>query len=608
MAEVSQQNGELQRKLTFKDVFFLSFGGMSPLLSILTYGAFAITLAGYNAPIVMIIGTLLVLLNGLSVTQLAKRFSSSGGYYTYAFQALSARIGFDTGWMYMFYSILYGLAYFVGGIFIITTVLGIPVLYAFLIIMVPSVTFLIIGIGVSSKYAIFAVTIEISLMVAIIIYSFYIAGLKFYFPSPTIYHISGAGFVLGILFAMGIPTGYGSIAPVSGEVKNPKETVGRSVISVILVGGALSTLMIYAFANLILQNGILNTPVMSTQLPVVGIIRNFFGRDGYLFYYAVAIATINDAILAMLSFGSAASRTLFRMGYDRTILPIFGRKVGDRPLMATIFTSALMIFISLLMLLSVGSETSFVILGTIASLGGLFIHVSANFSLIRIGYRRGKRLMKKANDSLFRIFADFEELILATTGAVISSVVLIYSAYSTVPDYTMVFLVWIVIGFILSEVKGIVGKTPNEVDVSREGIIVAQNLMSITVGDSLNKESQAIVGLNENLSDVLEKLLKSKLPAAVVVDKNNMPVGRIEVINLLLLPKNALNARYVRQVHLEKSVNIKSNENVADAIRILKENGVSTLTVIDDQGKAVGAISDREVMSKLSEVEKPNLE
>ena len=67
MTETPTSSGELTRHLTFKDVFFLSFGGMSPLLSILTYAAFAITLAGYDAPIVMIIGMFLVLVNGLSV-------------------------------------------------------------------------------------------------------------------------------------------------------------------------------------------------------------------------------------------------------------------------------------------------------------------------------------------------------------------------------------------------------------------------------------------------------------------------------------------------------------------------------------------------------------
>ena len=124
MVEEAASKNDLARTLSFKDLFFLSFGGMSPLLSILTYGAFAITLAGYDAPLVMVIGTLLVLLNGLSVTRLSRRFSSSGGYYTYAFQALSARIGFDTGWMYIFYSFLYGIAYVMGAIFILHLVFG----------------------------------------------------------------------------------------------------------------------------------------------------------------------------------------------------------------------------------------------------------------------------------------------------------------------------------------------------------------------------------------------------------------------------------------------------------------------------------------------------
>ena len=208
MAEPSDSKGELTRHLTFKDVFFLSFGGMSPLLSILTYGAFAITLAGYDAPLVMIVGTLLVLVNGLSVTQLSKRFSTSGGYYTYAFQALSARIGFDTGWMYMFYSILYGLAYLVGGIFIITIVLGIPTYFSFLVIMVPTVTFLILGVTSSAKYALVAVSLEIGLMLAIVFYSFYMTKGAAYIPNPTVYPLSSSDFVLGILFAMGIPTGY----------------------------------------------------------------------------------------------------------------------------------------------------------------------------------------------------------------------------------------------------------------------------------------------------------------------------------------------------------------------------------------------------------------
>lgn len=43
--EAGNNRGELVRHLTFMDLFFLSLRGMSLLLSILIYGAFAYTLA-----------------------------------------------------------------------------------------------------------------------------------------------------------------------------------------------------------------------------------------------------------------------------------------------------------------------------------------------------------------------------------------------------------------------------------------------------------------------------------------------------------------------------------------------------------------------------------
>ena len=607
MTETSPQNGELTRHLTFKDVFFLSFGGMSPLLSILTYAAFAITLAGFDAPIVMVIGTLLVLVNGLVVTQLSKRFSSSGGYYTYAFQALSARIGFDTGWMYIFYSILYALAYLTGAIFIIVSVLGISEYYAFLLIIIPSITFLIVGIKLSAKYALYAVAIEISLMVAIVVISFIITKGAAYIPNPAVYHISGGDFVLGILFAMGIPTGYGSIAPVSGEVSNPKKVVGRSVISVILIGGTLATLMIYAFANLILQNNIV-IPT-SDKLPVIGIILHNFGKYGIYLYYATGIATINDAILALLSFGSAASRTFFRMGYDKSFPSIFAKKVKDNPIVASLAVSAIMVALPLLIMHYITVETAFIFLGTISALGGLFIHVSANFSLIRIGLRRGRRLISRTKKGIYSYINGFKEVILALVGAIISSIVLVYSAYSTVSWYTLLFLVWIVVGFILSEVKAITLKTSDDMmDISKEGRILAENLMNIKVMDARIPGLDVIVGINDPLRSALEKLLSKNIPYAIVLDENMKPVGTLYVIDILLLPKDAIDRGKVNQMHLEKVVNISVNDEVTDAVRILKENNVNILSIVDGAGKCTGTITEREILLKLASTDKPAVE
>ena len=381
--------------------------------------------------------------------------------------------------------------------------------------------------------------------------------------------------------------------------------MGRSVITVILVGGTLATFMLYAIANLILQNNIV-IPV-ANKLPVVDILRNDFGGAGRFFYYAVAIATINDAILAVLSFGTASIRTLFRMGYDRTLPSIFAKKLGEKPMVATLFISAVMVVLPLLILNSISAETAFIVLGTISALGGLFIHVSANLSLLRIGFRRGKRLMLKNGKHFMSILSDYREFFLALIGAVISSIVLLYSAYSTVPVYTTVFLVWIVLGFILSEVKGIVGKTPNDVDISNEGIIVAQNLMNVSVSDIAKPLKEAIVTLNDSLSDVLKGLLAKNLPGAIVVDNQNRPVGRLEVVNLLLLPKSSIEKGKVKFIHLDRTVNIRENENVADVVRILKENNIDILTVINQEGKVTGVVNERDVLNKLSEVDKPDL-
>ena len=247
---------ELPRHLSFRDVFFLSFGGMSPLLSLLTYGAVALSYGGLLSPLIMIIGTLLVLINGLVVMQLSRRFRTSGGYYTYAFQVLSERVGFSTGWVYLFYSLLFGLAYVIGAVYVVSAIFGFSVYLTLFVIVLPASFFLIVGIKPSAKYAIYTGIIEIGIILFIIALSFYLTGGSAYIPSPGTTHITGGAFALGILFAMGIPTGYGAIAPISGEVKNAEKVVGRSAISVILTGGLLATFFIYAISNLLLQKNI----------------------------------------------------------------------------------------------------------------------------------------------------------------------------------------------------------------------------------------------------------------------------------------------------------------------------------------------------------------
>jgi amino acid transporter len=60
--------------------------------------------AGAQAPLAYLIGFIIVLPLGICLVQLAKKFPSAGGYFTYVSRTLGSRLGFLTGWMFVLYS------------------------------------------------------------------------------------------------------------------------------------------------------------------------------------------------------------------------------------------------------------------------------------------------------------------------------------------------------------------------------------------------------------------------------------------------------------------------------------------------------------------------
>ena len=591
------QPADLKRSLGLRDVFFLSFGGMSPLLSLLTYGAVALEYGGPLAPLIMIIGMLLVLVNGLVVMQLSKRFRTTGGYYTYAFQALTERVGLSTGWMYLFYSSLYAMAYLVGAVFIVNTLFGISSYLIFFVIIIPAITFLILGVRPSSKYAVYTGIIEILVIVVIFGFSILLAGGSTYIPNPITMHISSGFLALGILFAMSIPTGYGSIAPISGEIKDPEKTVGRAAVSVIMVGGTLATIFLYGIYNLLLHLGISTSS--SGGLPILGILENHFSVYSYYIIIVVAIASINDGILALLSFGSAASRTIFRMGVDRSFPAFFAKKIRDQPIAGNITVSLILFFIPLIMITRFPNETAFIILGTIASLGGLFIHIIADFSLIRIGLRRGKRMLLRGAKGLWSRTKDYKEVILAIAASIITSIELIYAAYSTVLVYSTLFLIWIVLGYIIVDIKDIVTKTPYTTKLGKEDRMIAERIKDLTSLKVQRALPDVVVSLDDTLQHAIQKCVNLDSQGAAVVDKYNNPVRTFVLRDVFLLSEQEIAKTRVRDIWLEQVVTIDRNTGVSDMIKLFKEYRVPVLCIIDENGKLAGTVREREVLMAL---------
>lgn len=431
-------SNQLKRTIGFADIFFMSFGGQAPFLSMLTYATAALLLATFFSPIVLIIGTLVVLINGAGVYYLSKKHDETGGYFNYAYKSLSHRFGFETGWLYLFYSLLYAGGYITGSIFVLTYVVSpyivIPPLVAFLIVFVPTATFLLLGIKPSSKYAVFSASLELVVLVGIIIAALY--GAHFLVYNPLISVPSPSVIFLGILFAIGIPTGYGAITPVSGEVQNAKKNVGKAAIMVIVIGGLLESLVLYSLVDYGLATHSFST-LLTTNIPVITIMYQIIGP------YALPLllfAAINDGILGSLAFFTAFSRNLYAMS-DRGIIH---KKISElnvrtgTPVIAGLITLIAALIILVPTLTFVNSFIIFLALGSIAGLGNLIVHLTANFSLFKVNLVKAQRKIGEFGISLL--------------GIIISGFVFIYSLLTS--DTYMIELVlgFIIMGFIILEI------------------------------------------------------------------------------------------------------------------------------------------------------------
>ncbi|MEM3209722.1 MAG: APC family permease [Saccharolobus sp.] len=436
----TQEKQEPKRHLSFIDIVFLSMGGQSPFLSILTYGLTVFLLVGAFAPIAIILGTLLVLINGLVVYELSKRFTKEGGYYTYVFYSLTKKLGFETGWLYLFYSTTYGVAYIYGASFILYHVLGINPWIAGLGLLSITSLFSIMGIRISTKYAIVTSLLEIGIMTLLAI--LFIQSTGFHFYNPFSYNINLDGLALAILFGSGIPTGYGSITPISGEAKDARRTVSRAIITVILLGGLLAAFDVYAIGDHLL---FFHIPIQSVD--ILSLIKN---RLGLLTFIFVIFAALNDGILGSLSFLTATSRTIFAMAATDFLPKIFSKFENYRGPINAIFLSVAFYFITTIIGLYFITNPfiAFGFMGSVALLASLFVHIASNFSLVRISIRKIRKRVP--------------QLVLGIVAAIFSIYDLIYSMMSSVPIQVYIFMGWIIIGFLVIEVINMIEEGSEE--------------------------------------------------------------------------------------------------------------------------------------------------
>ena len=440
----SKASEGLKREIGLLDIVFVSFGGQSPFLSVLSYGVYAFVLAEGFAPIAIALGTLIVLINGLVIYELSSRFTKAGGYMTYAYYTLSETLGFQTGWLYVFYAVLYGSAYVVAVSLVLGPLFNIdPLVFTTLVLAVAS-TLLMLGVRPTTKYAMVASTLEAGIMAFLAIGLIYKTGWHFY--NPFTVSVPAGTLSQAIIFGAGIPTGYGSIAPVSGEVKNAKRNVPLAIIIVILLGGGLAAFDTYAIADYLYYKHLTNLG----NIGVIDIVSHEFG----IITKAIAVfAALNDGVLATMAFMLAASRTIYALAYYGFFPEKFKVvKPGKGPIYGIALALAGSALVVYSLTVEMGASQAFATLGYLSLLAGLLVHVVANLSLLRISAKKWRKRLTQIG--------------LAVAGTVMTLIIAVDSIGSTPSSYVIAFLLWMLAGYFYIEAKGI----SEELKEEREGL------------------------------------------------------------------------------------------------------------------------------------------
>ena len=284
-----------------------------------------------------------------------------------------------------------------------------------LIVSILASALLLAGVKVSAKYAMIMSSIEIFIIIFLSVYFLYESHWYFYNPipktiSPTILE--------AVVFGLGIPTGYGSITPLGYEAES--KTIGKVAIAVLIFGGLLATFFFYSLGAI----------GFSGNLTYYLLLK--FGIIGSLI---ISFIAINDGVLGGLAYMLADSRTIKAMAEDKVFTNFLAK--GEKPLYAEILVLIIFTLAFTLMTYFLGLYLTFTILGAIAGLNNLFVHISSNSSLVRIASKRAKK--------------HIHEIIIGILAALISLGVFLYSLPTFNKYIVYLFFGWIILGFIYAE-------------------------------------------------------------------------------------------------------------------------------------------------------------
>jgi amino acid transporter len=367
----------------------------APATAVLFTVQFTASYSGVTAPLSYLIAFFIVLMLGVSVTQLAKHLPSAGGYYTYVSRTIHPRAGFLTSWLSFLYEPTtsgFSLA-FVGSVLERSlradANISLP-WWLFLIIAGIFVAFVNYrGIELSARMLLLFGIVEIAIVLVLSVWGMFQPGKGgINFSSFELTHSrSFSGLTLGVVFSIFALTGWESVAPLAEESQNPRQTLPKAImLSIVLMGAFL----VVCTWGLLLGWGTeeFGTFVASAENPTFVLARRFWGP----FWMLVPLALINSMIAVAIASNNAATRVWFAMARSGA-LPVSLAKVHPKyrtPVNAVILQALVMLAVGLGLGVLIGPDKEFELMGTVITFALIFIYSAGNLGVFRF-YSRERR-------------------------------------------------------------------------------------------------------------------------------------------------------------------------------------------------------------------------
>jgi len=295
---------------------------IAPAIAAFFFTQTIVGFSGGHAPLAYLIGFIIVLALGMCLVQLAKKFPSAGGYYTYVSRTVDPHLGFLTGWMFVLYSpIVAGPAFAFLGLILegeFQSNYGWTWFHWWMLVIVglPLIALIgYLGIALSIETIVVVGAMEFLIVLALGLWGLFDPGPGgFTFQSFTYGFNPGniataTGFSLAIVFTVQGLTGWEAAVPLAEETENPRRNVPRATMASIGIIGVMLVLVIW---GQVIGWGTqhLDKLIASPELPALVIAHRVWGS----LWWLALLAMFTSVFGASLACQNVATRMWYGMG------------------------------------------------------------------------------------------------------------------------------------------------------------------------------------------------------------------------------------------------------------------------------------------------------